>query len=154
MAIGAATWTDLRDQIAAVLDSVAGLKVYDHDPMRDLDELPALTMGLPTVERVPAREVEETMAHKTVTVTWPCQLVVVKGGGARDTAARALQMVGAIGGALDQYPGLTLLTGSTPANRPTAKLLRAAPSDDDRPDNEHPTFRYDLEIEVALSPSN
>lgn len=154
MAITSATWTGLRDDLAAVLDTVTGLRVYDHDPLRDLDELPALTMGLPTVERIPARDVEETMAHVTVTVTWPCQLVVVEGGDPRDTAAAALQMLGAIGGALDADPKLTTRTGTTPSNIPTAKLLRAVPSEDERPINEHKTFRYDLEIEVALNPRN
>lgn len=152
MPVSGSTWTGLRDQLAATLDTVAGLKVYDHDPLRDLDPLPALTLGFPTIERTRARELEESMSSDTVTALWPAQLVVLQGEDPRDASAALLAMVGAIGGAIDGDKGLTTLLGTTPPHTPTAKLVRAAPSAEQRPDGELATFRYDLEIEVALNP--
>lgn len=146
MAVTATTLPDMRDALVAVLDTVAGLSVLDHEP-RDLTDLPCVTLGRPTVTRTRALERESAVGKVDVLVTWPGYLYV-RAGDLEVAVEDELALVGAIQGALDADASLKTLTGSSFPQIHTAKLVSAEPADPVEQGQQ--TFTYALAFEIAL----
>ena len=146
MAVTATTYPEMRDALAATLDTVTGLAVLDHEP-RDLTDLPCLTLGRPTVTRTRALERESAIGKVDVLVTWPAYLYV-RLGDLGVAAEDELALVGAIQGALDGDASLTTLSGSSFPQIHTAKLVSAEPAEPAEQGQQ--TFTYALAFEIAL----
>jgi len=69
------TLTSLQAQIAAVLGEISGLKVYSVEPVQ-LDQLPAVTMDLPTLNRVDVDSPESEFGSYTWITRWPLRIYV------------------------------------------------------------------------------
>lgn len=96
---GATTISTVRDAIANTLETLSGVKVYDHEP-RDLDELPGATIGLPKLERARLGEAENELGRWTWRLIYTLRLYIAaddpeKG---QDDAG---QLLGRVAGAFD-----------------------------------------------------
>lgn len=149
MPVSATTYSALRDALEATLATVSGLTVLDHDQQdaAATGALPALLLGLPAIQRNRALERESAIGKIDVLVTWPAQLLVrlVEPSTAYD---EALDMIGAVQGAIDADASLTTQSGSSFPQIHTAKLISAEPSLPE--DQGQQVVAYDLTFEIAL----
>lgn len=118
---GATTLPVLRDAIEDVLNTVVGLKVYDHEP-REFDALPAAAIGVPRILRAGVDEAESELGAADWTSMWPVTLAFRLDDPAVGQN-EALQILGQVIGAFDADPTLGNSAGVL-----DAKLIQAEPS--------------------------
>jgi hypothetical protein len=99
MAGNSATIPAIRDAAELVLTQTLDLKVYDHEP-KDLDALPAATLGLPKLERRKLGEAERELGRWTWTLRFPLTLYVALDNVEADEDY-ALQLLGSVVGSFD-----------------------------------------------------
>lgn len=135
------TLTTLRDLIGTTLDEIAGLTVYPSGGVL-LDQLPAIEVKLPRIERVPVDEEERELGTVTWITEWPLELYV--SAEEPSTASdQALQFLALIVAKFDEDETL----GSAGFNL-LCRLTEASESDGSSSGDAKPTRGYDLTLSV------
>lgn len=93
-----------RDAVETLLETIAGLKVYDHSP-RDFDELPAVELGLLRLQRTPPDEAESELGRTDWYFDYPLSLHVALDD-PEAAQNEALELLGLIVGLFDENPTL------------------------------------------------
>jgi len=119
MAATKTTLTVTRDRLQQVLQTIPGVKVYDHEPL-SLDSLPCAWLGLPTITRVSVDDRETQLGSDTWLYEWPVTIADSLDVPERGHNA-ALELVAQAIGAFDEDETLTGTVGT-----PAPGIVRAA----------------------------
>lgn len=141
MAGSSTSLTAIQAAIATKLDAIPGLKVYDSEPTQ-LDSLPAATIGMPILRRVPVDRAENQLGSFTWDESWPVR-VYVPGDDIEYASTLVFQLVAQIVAAFDADPTI----GNEPGVQ-DARCVNARPFEGALRSTGQPIAGYEITLDV------